>query len=82
MLVEDHRKVSCGGDPFNYLKSVLKGLSFQLDPGQDAQVLLDREKFSYSRDVFEGMGHLSKLKLMEIEEKPQEIDLVFRKENT
>ena len=81
MIVEDHRRVSCGGDPFNYLKSVLKGLSFQLDPGQDAQVLLDREKFSYSRDIFEGMGRTSRLRLVEIKEMPEEIDLVFRKEN-
>ncbi len=82
MIVEDHRKVSCGGDPFNYLKSVLKGLSFQLDPGQDAQVLLDREKFSYSREIFEGMGHVSRLKLVEIRETNEEIDLTFRKENS
>ena len=45
MIVEDQRNVSCGGDPFNYLKSVMKGLSISLEPGQDAEILVMKDKF-------------------------------------
>ncbi len=82
MLKEDHRNITCGGDPFNYLKSVLKGLSIQLDSGQDAEILLSRDKFGYDRNTFDGLARTTKLKIVSIEEKGQDISVVVRKENS
>ncbi|MFG1519828.1 MAG: hypothetical protein AAE977_05075 [Thermoplasmataceae archaeon] len=79
MIVEDHRYISCGGDPFNYLKSVMKGLYFQLDPGQDANILIEKEKFPYTEDIFNGMANASKLKITKYEEKNGEISIILRK---
>jgi hypothetical protein len=79
MIVEDHRHISCGGDPFNYLKSVMKGLYFQLDPGQDANILIEKEKFPYTEDLFSGMANASKLKITKYEEKDGEISIIVRK---
>jgi TusA-related sulfurtransferase len=79
MIVEDHRYISCGGDPFNYLKSVMKGLYFQLDPGQDANILIEKEKFPYTEDIFNGMANASKLKITKYEEKNGEISIIVRK---
>lgn len=79
MITEDHRNVSCGGDPFNYLKSVLKGLNIQLDPGQDAEVLVLKEKFPYDRVTFEGLARSTKLSLVEIKEEDTDIRLLVRK---
>lgn len=82
MLVEDHRYVSCGGDPFNYLKSTLKGLYFQLEPGQDAQIMLLKEKFPYDRNTFEGMVRTSKLALFDYNEGEEEVSLFVRRTNS
>lgn len=79
MIKEDHRNVSCGGDPFNYLKSVLKGLSIQLDPGQDAEVLVLKEKFPYTRDTYEGLARTTKLSLVDMKEDGPDIRLFVRK---
>ena len=81
MLVEDHRNISCGGDPFNYLKSALKGIYFQLDPGQDAQILLLKEKFPYDEEIFEGLARTSKLKLVNVDEKDGEVSVIVRRIN-
>ena len=81
MLVEDHRNISCGGDPFNYLKSTLKGIYFQLEPGQDAQVLVMKEKFPYEADIFEGLAKTSKLKLVEVKESDGEVSIIVRRTN-
>lgn len=81
MLVEDHRYISCGGDPFNYIKSTMKGLYFQLDPGQDAQILLLKEKFPYDRSIFEGVAKTSKLTLFDLRESGEEVHLYVRRTN-
>lgn len=81
MIVEDQRNISCGGDPFNYLKSVMKALYFQLDPGQDAKILLLKEKFPYSRNVFDGMARTTRLRLLDMEEASGEVHLTVRKES-
>ncbi|HLH85430.1 MAG TPA: hypothetical protein VKU79_01020 [Thermoplasmataceae archaeon] len=75
MLIEDHRNISCGGDPFNYIKSVFKGLSFQLEPGQEALVMVMREKFPYGQGTFESLARTTKLKLKEMTEKDGELSL-------
>ncbi|MCL5437742.1 MAG: hypothetical protein M1148_00905 [Candidatus Thermoplasmatota archaeon] len=79
MRIEDHRNISCGGDPFNYLKSVLKGLSIELNPGQDAMVLMLREKFPYEKQLFESMSNLMRLKLVEMKSEGDEIMLHLRR---
>lgn len=79
MITEDHRNVSCGGDPFNYLKSVLKGLNIQLEPGQDAEVLVLKEKFPYERTTFEGLARTTKLSLVDVKEEGTDIRLLVRK---
>lgn len=79
MITEDHRNVSCGGDPFNYLKSVMKGLNIQLDPGQDAEILLLKDKFPYNRETFEGLARTTKLAVVEVNETGTDINLHVRK---
>lgn len=79
MITEDHRNVSCGGDPFNYLKSVMKGLNIQLDPGQDAEILVLKDKFPYDRETFEGLARTTKLSLVDIKETDSDFELYVRK---
>lgn len=79
MITEDHRNVSCGGDPFNYLKSVLKGLNILLDPGQDAEVLVLKEKFPYTKDTFEGIARATKLSLVDLKEDGPDFHVYVRK---
>lgn len=79
MITEDHRNVSCGGDPFNYLKSVMKGLNIQLDPGQDAEILLLKEKFPYTRETFEGLARTTKLSLIDVKKEGDDLQLFVRK---
>ena len=80
MLIDDERNVSCGGDPFNFLKSVLKGIYIQLDPGQDATVLVMKEKYPYENSIFEGLAGTAKLKLVEVKEVNDEYHIVVRKQ--
>lgn len=79
MITEDHRNVSCGGDPFNYLKSVMKGINIQLDPGQDAEILVLKEKFPYTRETFEGLARTTKLSLVDLKEEDTDLKLYVRK---
>lgn len=79
MITEDHRNVSCGGDPFNYLKSVMKGINIQLDPGQDAEILVLKEKFPYERGTFEGLARTTRLSLVEIKEDGPDFKIYVRK---
>ncbi len=81
MLVEDHRNISCGGDPFNYLKSVLKSLQFSLEPGQEAMIQVMKEKFPYERTLFGAMGDTYSLKLIQFKEENGEVDVVYRRAN-
>ncbi len=79
MVKEDHRNISCGGDPFNYLKSVMKGLNIQLDPGQDAEILVLKEKFPYSKGTYEGLARTTKLSLVEVKESGPDVEIYVRK---
>ncbi|MCL4314207.1 MAG: hypothetical protein M1454_00550 [Candidatus Thermoplasmatota archaeon] len=79
MIVEDHRNISCGGDPFNYLKSVLKGLQFSLEDGQEAQILLMQDKFPYEKRLFESVGEVYNLMLLSYLASSGEISVTYRK---
>lgn len=79
MITEDHRNITCGGDPFNYLKSLMKGLSIQLDPGQDAEIILSKDKFDYDQSTYEGLARTTKLLLVNVKKNEQEVKLLVRK---
>ncbi len=79
MIKEDHRNISCGGDPFNYLKSVMKGLNIQLEEGQDAEILVLKEKFPYSKGTYEGLARTTKLSLVEVKESGPDVEIFVRK---
>ncbi|MCL5800531.1 MAG: hypothetical protein M1341_04360 [Candidatus Thermoplasmatota archaeon] len=81
MIIEDHRNISCGGDPFNYLKSVLKSLQFSLEPGQEAMVQVLKEKFPYEERLFDAVGNTYSLKLVDFKEHGGEVDVIFRRAN-
>ncbi len=81
MIIEDHRNISCGGDPFNYLKSVLKSLQFSLEPGQEAMVQILKEKFPYEERLFDAVGSTYSLKLVDFQEHGGEVDVIFRRAN-
>ncbi len=79
MLIDDERNVSCGGDPFNFLKSVMKGLGVQLDPGQDAMVLVMKEKYPFKQEIFQGLAGTGKLRMVNLEETGDEFHITVRK---
>lgn len=81
MITEDHRNITCGGDPFNYLKSVMKGLSIQLNPGQDAEILLSKDKFDYDKPTMEGLARTTKLILVSMNKEDKDLKLIVRKGN-
>lgn len=81
MITEDHRNITCGGDPFNYLKSVMKGLSIQLNPGQDAEIILSKDKFDYDQQTMEGLARTTKLVLVAVKRETDDIRLIVRKGN-
>ncbi|BAB59682.1 TVG0528853 [Thermoplasma volcanium GSS1] len=79
MQIEDQRNITCGGDPFNYLKSTLKGLSFQLEPGQDVKLIVLKEKFPFDRSVYDGLARTSKFKLIDVQEENGEVSIILRR---
>lgn len=79
MLIDDERSVSCGGDPFNFLKSVLKGIYIQLDPGQDAKILVTKEKYPYEKAIFEALATNAKLSLLDLIEDGEDFNILVRK---
>jgi hypothetical protein len=79
MIVEDHRYISCGGDPFNYMKSVFKGLSIELDEGNEAEVIMMTEKFPYEQKVFEGLASTTKLKIKDFKKEGDETHIFLIK---
>lgn len=81
MIVDDERNVACGGDPVTFLKGVMKGLYFQLEPGQDAKILILREKYPFQREVFSGIASSARVNLMDVKENGGEIELVIRRPN-
>lgn len=79
MITEDHRNISCGGDPFNYLKSVMKGINIQLDPGQDAEIIVVKEKFPYDRNTLDGLARTTKLAITDIKVSEEDMHIFVRK---
>ncbi|MHB8360416.1 MAG: hypothetical protein ACYDAO_04565 [Thermoplasmataceae archaeon] len=79
MIVEDHRYISCGGDPFNYLRSVFKALSIDMDQGQEAKIMIMTEKFPYERRVFEGLATTTKLEIHEFKKINDETHIIVLK---
>ena len=79
MLIDDERNVSCGGDPFNFLKSVMKGLYIQLDQGQDAKILVTREKYPYGKDIFAALASNAKLSLLDLVVDGDDFNIIVRK---
>jgi hypothetical protein len=79
MLIDDERNVSCGGDPFNFLKSVMKGIFIQLDQGQDALVMIMKEKYPYDRGIFEALASNAKLEFLDLQVKGDEFHVLLRK---
>ncbi len=80
MIVDDERNVSCGGDPITFLKSVMKGLYYQLEPGQDAKILVLHEKYPFEKNIFEGIANSAKVKLVTMDDDGNEIHLLIRRE--
>lgn len=79
MIIDDERNVSCGGDPITFMKGVMKGLYYQMDPGQDAKILILREKYPYERSIFEGIANSAKVRLVEMMDDGKEISLLIRR---
>ncbi|EQD75593.1 hypothetical protein B1A_03899 [mine drainage metagenome] len=79
MIVEDHRYISCGGDPFNYLRSVFKALSIDMDQGQEAKIMIMTEKFPYERRIFESLATTTKLEIHEFKKINDETHIIVLK---
>ncbi len=79
MIVDDERDVLCGGSPLVYLKSLMKSLYFRLEPGQDAKILLLREKFPFGKEMLSKLATDVGARLISFDEKQGEIHIVIRK---
>lgn len=82
MIVDDERNVSCGGDPITFLKSVMKGLFYQMEPGQDAKILILKEKYPFEQPIFQGIANSAKVKLVNMDDDGTEIALLIRREQS
>ncbi|MCL4344978.1 MAG: hypothetical protein M1496_01260 [Candidatus Thermoplasmatota archaeon] len=81
MIEEDYRYISCGGDPFMYLKSAFKATKMELDPGQEIRILLSKDKFPYDRNIFESLAGQNKLRILEFKEDGNDLIIEMLREN-
>ncbi|MHB1440020.1 MAG: hypothetical protein ACYCSO_09835 [Cuniculiplasma sp.] len=81
MIEEDYRYISCGGDPFTYLKSAFRAMKIELEPGQEGRMLLLKEKFPYEKNIFNSLASQNKMEISKFEEKDGELTVeMIRKE--
>jgi hypothetical protein len=81
MIEEDYRYITCGGDPFSYLKSAFKAMKIELDPGQEGRMLLLKEKFPYGKNIFESLANQNKLEILKFLEVDGEIKIEMVRSN-
>ncbi len=79
MIIEDQRKITCGGDPFNYLLSTLKGIALDINKGDTVNLLLMENKFPYDEEKFRQILNFVKLDLIDLKRNEGEIGIIFRK---
>ncbi len=75
MIEEDYRYITCGGDPFTYLKSAFRAMKIELESGQEGRMLFLREKFPYDKNIFQSLASQSKLELKRFLEENGELTI-------
>ena len=81
MIEEDYRYISCGGDPFTYLKSAFRAMKIELEPGQEGRMRLLKEKFPHEKNIFNSLASQNKMEISKFEEKDGELTVeMIRKE--
>ncbi len=78
MIIEDYRRITCGGDPFNYLIGSLKGLYLDTDSNVEVKLILDSKRFNYSIEKFRKILDYTGFNLIEYK-KNEDIELRIRK---
>jgi hypothetical protein len=81
MIEEDYRYISCGGDPFMYLKSTFKATKMELEPGQEIRIFLSKEKFPYEKNIFESLASQNHLKINKFITEGNDIIIEMLREN-
>ncbi len=79
MIIEDQRKITCGGDPFNYLLSTLKGIALDINRGDTVNLLLMADKFPYDVEKFKQILNFVKLDFVDLKKNKGELSIVFKK---
>ena len=77
MIEEDYRYVSCGGDPFTFIKSAIKSMKIELEPGEEGKILVMKEKFPYSKEIFQSLAVQNKMDLLDLLIDGEELSLMF-----
>jgi hypothetical protein len=77
VIEEDYRYVSCGGDPFTFIKSAIKAMKLQLDPGQEGKIIVMSDKFPYSKEIFESLSRQNSMDLRDMKVEGEELSLYF-----
>ncbi|MEM0132440.1 hypothetical protein [Acidiplasma sp.] len=78
MIIEDYRRITCGGDPFNYLIGSLKGLYLDTDSNVEVKLILDSNRFNYDIEKFIKILDYTGFNLLEYK-KNEDIELRIRK---
>ncbi len=73
MIEEDYRYITCGGDPFTYLKSAFRAMKIELEPGQEGAMTFLKEKFPYDKSIFESLASQNSMELRNFSEKDGEL---------
>ena len=82
MLEEDYRYISCGGDPFLYLKSTFKATKLELEPGQEIRILLSKDKFPYEENIFQSLANQNKLRITSFKVENNDLIIEMIRENS
>ncbi|MGP6294378.1 hypothetical protein [Caldiplasma sukawensis] len=80
MIEEDYRFISCGGDPFTYLKSVFRSAKVELEEGQEMRILLMKDKFPYERNIFDAMAKQNCIKIEKFQYSGDELHIEMLRE--
>lgn len=75
MIEEDYRYITCGGDPFTYLKSAFRAMKIELEPGQEGKMLFMKEKFPYDKSIFDSLASQNGMEINEFSEKDGELSV-------
>ncbi len=79
MRIEDYTGISCGGDPFNYILSLLKSLAIDLNPEEIIKIILIKDKFPYDESTFFNIINHCNLVPVKVQYSNEKVSLIVTK---